>query len=128
MNAATDFRVGNWIYSAKNNRLVPARIDATQLHLIQDQEPTEKLPENFKAIPLTLQLLEKADFHFLRTPDGAMKHGSIDTLMIRHTITEEGDHFLLHDEQSGKHYHICFLHHLQNIFSDDFNCSLEVNF
>jgi hypothetical protein len=88
MVAAIDFSAGDWMYQKKGGTVAPVQIDAEMMdHL---RQPTVPSNEVFEPIPLTLQLLESADFHFVRTPDGAMKHGSIDTAMIRHTVTKKG--------------------------------------
>jgi hypothetical protein len=77
---------------------------------------------------LTLQLLESADFHFVRTPDGAMKHGFIDTAMIRHTVTEDGDNFSLLDTLSHTSSTLHYLHELQQVFRKAFHHELHVHF
>jgi hypothetical protein len=87
MVAATDFNLGDWVYLKSGSGVAPVQVDAGIVDRLR--QPSAPADEIFEPIPLTLQLLESADFHFVRTPDGAMKHGTIDTAMIRHSITEE---------------------------------------
>jgi hypothetical protein len=126
MGAAIDFCPGDWVYQKKGDAVAPIQIDAeTTNRLRQSTTPGN---DAFEPIPLTLQLLESADFHFVRTPDGAMKHGSIDTAMIRHTVTEEGDHFSLLDTLSHTDRTLHYLHELQQVFRTDFHHELHVHF
>jgi hypothetical protein len=126
MVAAIDFSAGDWMYQKKGGTVAPVQIDAEMMdHL---RQPTVPSNEVFEPIPLTLQLLESADFHFVRTPDGAMKHGSIDTAMIRHTVTEDGDHFSLLDTLSQTDRTLHYLHELQQVFRNAFHHELHVHF
>jgi hypothetical protein len=126
MVAAIDFGPGDWVYQKNGGTVAPVQIDAE----VSDRLRQPAAPGNdvFEPIPLTLQLLESADFHFVRTPDGAMKHGSIDTAMIRHTVTEDGDHFSLLDTLSQTDRRLHYLHELQQVFRNAFHHELHVHF
>ena len=126
MVAAIDFSPGDWVYQNKGGAVSPVQVDAGILDRLR--QPTALGNDVFEPIPLTLQLLESADFHFVRTPDGAMKHGSIDTAMIRHIITEEGDHFSLLDTLSHTNRRLHYLHELQQVFRSTFHHELHVHF
>jgi hypothetical protein len=126
MVAATDFNLGDWVYLKNGSGVAPVQVDAGIMDRLR--QPTAPADEVFEPIPLTLQLLESADFHFVRTPDGAMKHGTIDTAMIRHSITEEGDNFSLLDALSHTDRTLHYLHELQQVFRNAFNHELHVHF
>jgi hypothetical protein len=114
------------VYLKNDSGVTPVQVDAGIMDRLR--QPTAPADENFEPIPLTLQLLESSDFHFVRTPDGAMKHGTIDTAMIRHSITEEGDNFSLLDALSHTDRTLHYLHELQQVFRNAFNHELHVHF